>query len=121
MPAQNLIGEEGKGFRYILDGMNAERILIAAECIGDGYWFIEKAANYAIGNRTCAICLSPLTTGKRASTPDAAQLYTGSESAGLTYSAVNANPSTQSWEGLPPTAIGNPFFLVHAAMAGRNG
>jgi acyl-CoA dehydrogenase len=47
VPAENLIGEEGKGFRYILDGMNAERILIAAECIGDGYWFIERAANYA--------------------------------------------------------------------------
>ncbi|HWZ42481.1 MAG TPA: acyl-CoA dehydrogenase family protein [Candidatus Saccharimonadales bacterium] len=47
VPAENLIGEEGKGFRYILDSMNAERILIAAECIGDGYWFIEKARNYA--------------------------------------------------------------------------
>jgi acyl-CoA dehydrogenase len=47
IPAQNLIGEEGKGFRYILDGMNAERILIAAECVGDGYWFIDKARNYA--------------------------------------------------------------------------
>jgi len=47
VPAYNLIGEQGKGFRYILDGMNAERILIAAECVGDGYWFIEKAATYA--------------------------------------------------------------------------
>jgi acyl-CoA dehydrogenase len=47
VPAGNLIGEEGKGFRYILDGMNAERILIAAECIGDGYWFIDKARQYA--------------------------------------------------------------------------
>ena len=47
VPAENLIGEEGKGFRYILDGMNAERILIAAECIGDGYWFMEKAVAYA--------------------------------------------------------------------------
>src|SRR5438093_8140829 len=47
IPAENRIGEEGKGFRYILDGLNAERILIAAECIGDGYWFIEKAAKYA--------------------------------------------------------------------------
>ena len=47
VPAENLIGEEGKGFRYILDGMNAERILIAAECIGDGYWFIERARGYA--------------------------------------------------------------------------
>ncbi len=47
IPAENLIGEEGKGFKYILDGLNAERILIAAECIGDGYWFVEHAANYA--------------------------------------------------------------------------
>jgi acyl-CoA dehydrogenase len=47
VPAENLIGEEGHGFRYILDGMNAERILIAAECIGDARWFIEKASGYA--------------------------------------------------------------------------
>src|SRR5579863_1624845 len=47
IPAENLIGEEGSGFRYILDGMNAERILIAAECIGDGFWFVEKARRYA--------------------------------------------------------------------------
>ena len=47
IPAENLIGEEGKGFRYILDGLNAERILIAAECIGDGYWFIERASKYS--------------------------------------------------------------------------
>lgn len=47
IPADNLIGEEGKGFRYILSGMNAERILIAAECIGDAKWFIDKARNYA--------------------------------------------------------------------------
>ena len=47
VPAENLIGEEGKGFRYILDGMNAERILIAAECIGDGYWFVDRARGYA--------------------------------------------------------------------------
>jgi acyl-CoA dehydrogenase len=47
VPAENLIGEEGKGFRYILAGMNAERILIAAECIGDAKWFIQKASGYA--------------------------------------------------------------------------
>jgi acyl-CoA dehydrogenase len=47
IPAENLVGEEGKGFRYILDGLNAERVLIAAECIGDGYWFIERATKYA--------------------------------------------------------------------------
>ncbi len=46
IPAQNLIGEEGKGFKYILDGLNAERTLIAAECIGDGYWFIERVTKY---------------------------------------------------------------------------
>src|ERR1700693_3254366 len=43
IPAENLVGEEGKGFRYILSGMNAERILIAAECVGDAKWFIAKA------------------------------------------------------------------------------
>ena len=47
IPADSLVGEEGKGFRYILSGMNAERILIAAECIGDARWFIQKAADYA--------------------------------------------------------------------------
>ena len=46
IPAGNLIGEEGKGFKYILDGLNAERTLIAAECIGDGYWFIDKVTRY---------------------------------------------------------------------------
>ena len=46
IPAENLIGEEGKGFRYILDGLNAERALIAAECVGDGYWFIDKVTKY---------------------------------------------------------------------------
>jgi acyl-CoA dehydrogenase len=47
IPAENLIGEEGKGFKYILDGLNAERVLIAAECIGDAYWFVARAARYA--------------------------------------------------------------------------
>ena len=46
IPAENLIGEEGQGFRYILDGLNAERTLIAAECIGDGYWFIDRVTSY---------------------------------------------------------------------------
>ena len=47
IPAENLIGEEGRGFRYILDGLNAERAIIAAECIGDGYWFLDKVTAYA--------------------------------------------------------------------------
>lgn len=46
IPAENLIGEEGQGFRYILDGLNAERTLIAAECIGDGHWFVDRVTNY---------------------------------------------------------------------------
>jgi alkylation response protein AidB-like acyl-CoA dehydrogenase len=51
VPGDNLIGEEGQGFRYILDGMNAERILIAAECVGDARWFIDKAKTYACERR----------------------------------------------------------------------
>ena len=51
VPAENLIGEEGRGFRYILDGMNAERILVASECVGDGRWFIKKGAAYATERR----------------------------------------------------------------------
>jgi acyl-CoA dehydrogenase len=47
IPVENLIGEEGRGFKYILDGLNAERAIIAAECIGDGYWFIDKITKYA--------------------------------------------------------------------------
>jgi len=46
IPAENLIGQEGQGFKYILDGLNAERTLIAAECIGDGYWFIDRVTKY---------------------------------------------------------------------------
>jgi acyl-CoA dehydrogenase len=47
IPAENLVGTEGAGFKYILDGLNAERALIAAECVGDGYWFIDRATKYA--------------------------------------------------------------------------
>ena len=47
VPAENLVGAEGKGFRYILDGMNAERIVVAAECIGDARWFVERSSGYA--------------------------------------------------------------------------
>ncbi len=47
IPAENLVGQEGQGFRYLLDGLNAERILIAAECVGDGHWFLERACRYA--------------------------------------------------------------------------
>ena len=53
IPSSSLIGEQGLGFRYILDGMNAERILIAAECIGDARWFIDKATRYACESVRC--------------------------------------------------------------------
>jgi acyl-CoA dehydrogenase len=51
IPVENRIGEEGLGLKYILDGLNAERLLIAAECVGDGHWFVEKAKNYANDRR----------------------------------------------------------------------
>jgi acyl-CoA dehydrogenase len=47
VPAENLIGEEGRGFRYLIDSLNAERILIAAECVGDGRWFVQRSCHYA--------------------------------------------------------------------------
>jgi len=47
VPVENRVGDEGQGFRYLLDGLNAERILIAAECVGDGRWFVERASRYA--------------------------------------------------------------------------
>ena len=61
VPADNLIGEEGKGFRYILSGMNAERILIAAECVGDAKWFIDKATRLRQGARTSSAAPSART------------------------------------------------------------
>ena len=61
VPAENLIGEEGKGFRYILSGMNAERILIAAECIGDAKWFIAKADATTPRSASCSAARSART------------------------------------------------------------
>jgi acyl-CoA dehydrogenase len=57
IPADSLIAEEGSGFRYVIDGWNAERILLAAECIGDGYWFVERAVQYA---NTCVRFGAPI-------------------------------------------------------------
>ena len=71
IPAENLIGEEGKGFRYILSGMNAERILIAAECVGDAKWFIAKAAAYA-GERV--VFGRPIGQNQGVAVPDRARL-----------------------------------------------
>ena len=66
VPAENLIGEEGRGFSYIIDGWNAERILVASEAIGDGRWFIDRAVSYA----AIAFCLeSPLGRIRESSFP----------------------------------------------------
>jgi acyl-CoA dehydrogenase len=79
IPAKNLIGEEGKGFTYILDGLNAERALIAAECIGDGYWFIDKITKYA-GERI--VCGRPIGQNQGVQFP-IAKAYINIEAANL--------------------------------------
>jgi len=79
VPAENLIGEEGQGFRYILDGMNAERILISGECIGDARWFIDKAASYA---RERVVFGRPIGQNQGIQFP-IAQAYAASEAAAL--------------------------------------
>ncbi len=61
VPVANLLGEEGKGFRYILDGMNAERILIASECIGDGRFFIDRAVGLRPATARCSAAPSART------------------------------------------------------------
>ena len=71
VPAENLVGEEGRGFRYILDGMNAERLLIAAECIGDARWFIEKATDYAQATAVCSAGRSARTRASSSRSPRA--------------------------------------------------
>ncbi|MGH6959005.1 MAG: acyl-CoA dehydrogenase family protein, partial [Dongiaceae bacterium] len=79
VPADNLIGEEGHGFRYILDGMNAERILIASECIGDARWFIAKATDYA---KTRTVFDRPIGQNQGIQFP-IARAYAASEAADL--------------------------------------
>ena len=79
IPAASLIGEEGRGFRYILDGMNAERILIAAECIGDSRWFIEKASAYATERQVFG---RPIGANQGVQFP-IAEAYAQTEAAGL--------------------------------------
>ena len=79
IPGASLIGEEGRGFRYILDGMNAERILIAAECIGDSRWFIEKASAYATERQVFG---RPIGANQGVQFP-IAEAYAQTEAAGL--------------------------------------
>jgi alkylation response protein AidB-like acyl-CoA dehydrogenase len=79
VPVENLIGEEGKGFKYIIDGMNAERILIAAECIGDARWFIKKASAYASERKVFG---SPIGTNQGVQFPIARD-YVNTEAAAL--------------------------------------
>jgi acyl-CoA dehydrogenase len=111
IPAENLIGEEGNGFRYILDGMNAERILIAAECVGDGYWFIDRAKAYAkervvfdrpIGqNQGIAFPIARAYVNVRASDLmrfDAAEKFTRGEPCGAEANMAKLLAAEASWE-----------------------
>jgi len=111
VPAENLIGEEGRGFRYILDGMNAERVLIAAECIGDGYWFIDRARIYAgerivfdrpIGmNQGIQFPLARAYTNVRAADLmryEAARLFDAGKPAGAEANMAKLLAADASWE-----------------------
>jgi acyl-CoA dehydrogenase len=111
VPVENLIGEEGKGFRYILSGMNAERILIGAECIGDAKWFIEKASAYA-GERQ--VFGRPIGTNQGVQFPiakayaamraaelmvhDAAAAYEAGENCGAEANMAKMLAADASWE-----------------------
>jgi acyl-CoA dehydrogenase len=111
LPAENLIGEEGRGFKYILDGMNAERILIAAECIGDGYWFVDRARKYAtervvfdrpIGrNQGVQFPIARSYANVRAADLmryEAARLYDAGESCGAEANMAKLLAADASWE-----------------------
>jgi acyl-CoA dehydrogenase len=111
IPAENLIGEEGRGFKYILDGMNAERILIAAECIGDGYWFVDRARKYAtervvfdrpIGrNQGVQFPIARSYANVRAADLmryEAARLYDAGESCGAEANMAKLLAADASWE-----------------------
>ena len=99
IPADNLIGEEGKGFRYILDGMNAERVLIAHESIGDARWFIEKATSYA---KDREVFNRPIGQNQGVQFP-IAKAYAATEAAALM--AEKAAP------GPPPTPVCRPMAV----------
>jgi acyl-CoA dehydrogenase len=111
VPAANLIGEEGQGFRYILSGMNAERILIAAECIGDAQWFIETATSYArerrvfgrpIGrNQGIQFPIAQAYAHMRAAdlmVREAARLYEAGETCGAEANMAKLLAADASWE-----------------------
>ncbi len=111
VPAANLIGEEGQGFRYILSGMNAERILIAAECIGDAKWFLEKATAYAkervvfgrpIGqNQGVQFPIAKAYAAMRAAelmVRDAARRYDAGEKCGAEANMAKMLAADASWE-----------------------
>lgn len=106
IPASSLIGEEGRGFRYILDGMNAERILIAHECIGDARWFIEKASTYA---KERVIFDRPIGQNQGIQFP-LAQCYAETEAAAL----MSAKAARMFDAGLPCGAEANMAKLLAA-------
>ncbi len=123
VPAANLIGEEGRGFRYILSGMNAERILIAAECIGDAKWFLEKATAYAkervvfgrpIGqNQGIQFPIAKAYASMRAAelmVHDAAHRYERGENCGAEANMAKMLAADASWEA------GNACLQTHGGF-----
>ncbi len=109
VPAENLIGEEGRGFRYILDGMNAERILIASECIGDARWFIDKASTYA---KERVVFDRPIGQNQGVQFP-IARCYAETEAAAL----MNAKAAALFDAGMPCGAEANMAKLLASEAA----
>ena len=124
IPASSLVGEEGKGFRYILSGMNAERILIAAECIGDAKWFLDKGASYA---RDRVVFGSPIGANQGVQFPlarayahmlaaeaivyRAAALYDAGHDPGVEANSAKMLAADASWEA------GEACMQVHGGFA----
>ena len=123
IPADSLIGEEGKGFRYILDGMNAERILVAQECIGDGRWLLKKGIDYAkervvfdkpIGqNQGVQFPIAKAYANTRAAelmVGEALNLYAANENAGPEANMAKMLAADASWEA------GNVCLQTHGGF-----
>jgi len=114
VPAENLIGEEGRGFRQIIDGWNAERILIAAECVGDGRWFVERASSYATKREVFG---RPIGANQGVQFPIAAA-YAQIEAADL----IRQRAAARFDAGLPcgPDANMAKYLAVEASWAAAN-
>ena len=124
VPAENLIGEEGKGFRYILDGMNAERILIAAECIGDGRWFIATRSRLRQASAWCSAGRSARTRAcssrSRAPTPSSQAADLMARKAAALFDAGEPAARRRTWPSCwppkPPGRRPKPRMQTHRRL-----